>query len=246
MFDALLLAALLQSPPAAGTAPNSVSTADRALLARTDPFARAPKSSRSRLAVHAAGRRTIAVEIWRADDRALVRFLDPAEKGKYLLRLAEGTYFIAPGARQPIRLPPTHRLAGVIALDELLGVALEASYEITAVTRRDAKSGVAEFDLRATSKSVAYPRLRWVVDEHAPLPLRADFQLADGRVARVLEWKTWRDRAALQPRSMMIKDVLRQDAPTEVQVVEFESRPVPAGLFSLTDASARSALPPPG
>jgi outer membrane lipoprotein-sorting protein len=244
MFEALLLAALLQSPPAAGAAPSPVATADRALLARTDPFGRAPKESRSRLAVRAGGK-AVALEIWRRGDRALVRFLDPAEKGKYILRLAEGTYFIAPGARQPIRLPPGHRLAGAVALDELLGVPLEANYEIGAVTRRDPSSAVVEFDLRGTSKSLAYPRLRWVVDEKAQLPLRADLQLADGRVARVLEWKTWRDRAALQPGAIVIKDVLRQDAPAEVEVIEFESRQVPAELFSLTDPSARSALPPP-
>ena len=30
---------------------------------------------------------------------------------------------------QPIRLPPTHRLAGVVALDELLGVGIAGRYE---------------------------------------------------------------------------------------------------------------------
>lgn len=242
MFEALLLAAILQSAPAPTETTGVITSSDRALLARSDPFARAPKGSRSRLAVRAAGGKTIALQIFRQDDRALVHFLDPGEKGKYLLRLPEGTYFIAPGARQPIRLPPTHRLAGAVALDELLGVPLATSYQIAGVTRRDPKAAVVEFDLHASSKALAYPRMRWVVDENAGLPLRADFQLENGRVARVLEWKAWRDRAALSPRTMVIKDVLRQGAPTEVEVLEFDAHAVPAGLFSLDDGAARAAL----
>jgi hypothetical protein len=237
MFEVLLLAAGLAAAQPPATA------ADRALLAQTDPFARAPSSSRARMQVRTAGGKSMALEVWRSGDDALVRFLDPRERGKFLLRLPAGTYFIAPGARQPIRLPPTHRLAGAVALDELLGVGLEKSYEITRVSRRDPEGRLVEFELKAlTPTAVAYPRLRWVVDERERLPLRADFQLADGRVARVLEWKIWRDRAALAPKTMVIKDVLRQDPPSEVEVLELEERAVPPGLFSLTDPAARIAL----
>ena len=111
---------------------------------------------------------------------------------------------------------------------------------VTAMYQR--ADGIVEFDLAATSKTAAYPRLRWVVSERDRLPLRADFQLADGRVARVLEWKEWRDRSKLMPKAMSIKDTLRGSA-TQIEVVEFEARPVSEGLFSLTDASARRSLP---
>jgi hypothetical protein len=81
-----------------------------------------------------------------------------------------------------------------------------------------------------------------VVDETTRLPVRADFQLQDGRVARIVEWKAWRDRATLAPRTMAVKDVLRQDPPAQVEVVEFEARAVAPELFSLTDGTARAAL----
>jgi hypothetical protein len=184
----------------------------------------------------------MALEIWRSGENGLVRFLDARERGKFLLRLPQGAYFIAPGAKQPIRLPPTHRLAGVVALDELLGVGIAGRYEPIAAVRRGATSQIVEFELRATSSQAPYPRLRWVVDPTTRLPLRADFELADGRVARVVEWKAWRDRATLAPRTMAVKDVLRQDPPAQVEVLEFEAREVSAGLFSLTDPAARAAL----
>jgi hypothetical protein len=239
MFELLLIAALAQAPPPA--APQAITAEDLALLARSDPFARAPKSSRARLAVSAAGK-TMALEIWRSGESGLVRFLDARERGKFLLRLPQGAYFIAPGAKQPIRLPPTHRLAGVVALDELLGVGIAGRYEPLAALHRGTTSRIVEFELRATSSQAPYPRLRWVVDETTRLPLRADFQLQDGRVARIVEWKAWRDRATLAPRTMTVKDVLRQDPPAQVEVLEFEMRDVPAALFSLTDATARAAL----
>jgi hypothetical protein len=238
MFELVLAVALAQAPPAATPA---IAAADRALLAASDPFARAPKSSRARLEVKAAGK-TMALEIWRSGENGLVRFLDPRERGKFLLRLPAGAYFIAPGAKQPIRLPPTHRLAGVVALDELLGVGIEGRYEPTAAVHRGAAARFVEFELRATSAQAPYPRLRWVVDETTRLPVRADFQLQDGRVTRIVEWKAWRDRATLAPRTLVVKDILRQDPPAQVEVLEFEARDVASGLFSLTDATARAAL----
>ena len=239
MFELLLVAALAQAPPAA--APKAIAAADLALLAQSDPFARAPKSSRARLAVSAAGK-TMALEIWRSGESGLVRFLDARERGKFLLRLPQGAYFIAPGAKQPIRLPPSHRLAGAVALDELLGVGLAGRYEPTAVARHGAAPQIVEFDLRATSPQAPYPRLRWVVDASTRLPLRADFQLQDGRIARIVEWKAWRDRATLAPRTLTVKDLLRRDPPAQVEVLEFEARDVAPELFSLTDPTARAAL----
>jgi hypothetical protein len=87
--------------------------------------------------------------------------------------------------------------------------------------------------------------MRWVVTERERLPLRADFQLADGRVARVLEWNEWRDKSRLTPKTIAIKDVLRGGSPATVEILEFEARDVPANLFSLSDSAARAALPDP-
>ena len=235
MFELALLAVLATAP-----APAAVSAADRALLAQSDPFARAPAASRAVMEVRAGSGAPLHLEIWRSGDNALVRFLDPRERGKYLLRAPAGTYFIAPGAKQPMRLPPTHRLANTVALDELLGVGLEKEYAIYGVSRRDATSGIVEFDLAATTASAPYPRLRWVVAERGRLPLRVDFRLADGRVARVLEWKEWRDRSRLAPKTIVIKDVLRGGAPVTVTITEFEARAVDAEIFSLTDPQGRA------
>jgi hypothetical protein len=240
MFEAALLVAALLQSPAAAAAP-AITAADRALLAASDPFARAPASSRSRLRIGAGGKH-MSVEIWRSGENGLVRFLDARERGKFLLRLPAGAYFISPGARQPIRLPPTHRLAGAVALDELFGVGIAGRYEAVGIARRDPAARVVEFELRADTPQAPYPRLRWVVDQGSRLPLRADFMLADGRVARVVEWKTWRDRATLQPRTLTVKDVLRRDPPAEVEVLDFATLDVPAGLFSLSDPAARAAL----
>jgi outer membrane lipoprotein-sorting protein len=243
MFEVLLLAA------AVGLAQDAGSDADvtkeaQALLSSTDPFARAPRSSRARLEVKSGGR-VMKLEVWRSGADALVRFLDPKERGKYLLRREAGTYFISPGSRRPVRLPPTHRLANAVALDELLGVPLATSHDIVSFTYRDIKAGIMEFYLHAKSPASAYPGLRWVVSVKDDLPLRAEFLLADGRLARIHEWKEWRDRATLQPRSMVIKDLLRGGSTATVEILELEARDVPAELFSLTDPSARAALQDP-
>ncbi len=156
MFEALAFTAGL-ALAATATPAAEAAASDRALLEATDPFARAASSSRARLRVTGSGGRATALEIWRSGENALVRFLDPKESGKYLLRARDGTFFISPGARQPVRLPPTHRLAGAVAIEELLAVPLSATHEIAAVQRRDTASGVVEFDLKARNAAAPIP-----------------------------------------------------------------------------------------
>ena len=83
------------------------------LLRRSDVGALAPDSFRARLALKSespAARHEI--EIWRSGEgKTLIRFLDSKERGKYLLRLQDQLWLLAPGARKPIHqrkvlLPP--------------------------------------------------------------------------------------------------------------------------------------------
>ena len=189
--------------------------ADRELLAASDLFAAAP-----------------------AEFRALVRFLEPEERGKFLLRRDGQQYFLAPGSARPVRLGPNHRMQGAF-LHELLGLDLARDYEIASESR---ESGVATFDLEARGKEAAAPRLRWVVNVATRRPLRADLQSSSGKVLRVLEFKEWRDPARGVPGRLVIKDLVAGGGPIEVTFESFAAGAVDDALFDLEDGGARAAL----
>ena len=236
---ALALLGLLASTRAFGlTAP------EQRLLTDTNLFATAPQELRARLEITSPpSTKKLAVEVWRGGrDRLLVRPLDPRQRGKFFLQLGGERWFLAPGARQPVRLSSSLRLAGGLSFEEILGIDLERGYTVTGVaTVRD----VVTFHLVAnaeTAKATGHAGARWVVDANARRPLRADLLLADGRVARVVEFSSFRSARPLMPGRVVLKEPLRGIAPWVVEIVELQARPVPPGLFDLVDGSERARL----
>jgi hypothetical protein len=238
---AVLLGASLLAPAPAPAA--SVSPALARLLAASDPFAAAPAELRLALVFEGANGARVPLEIWRrGDDLALVRFLAPRDRGKFVVRRGSDAWLLTPGAKNPVHLSPALAPAGGAALDELLSLRLERDYRATDV---DEENGVVTFDLEATGPGVEPPRVRWVVDRARRLPLRAEFRTAEGKVRRLVEFKSWRDPKRLEPEEIVAKDLLRGGAPLVVHLGPIEAREVPEALFDLADGAARDALPPP-
>jgi len=215
----------------------------RRLLAASDPFAAAPRELRVELRFSAAGGDAVPLELWRRGDTlALVRFLAPKDLGKYVIRRDGAFYFLAPGARSPVKLAPALAPAGGAALDDLLAVRPSRDYEIAAT---EAVGHLVIFDLVGRPGTSGAPRVRWVVDRRDRRPVRAEFRDADNRVARLVEFKGWHPTRRLEPAAIVAKDVARGGRPLDVAFVAVEARAVPEALFDLTDGAARSALPPP-
>jgi hypothetical protein len=91
------------------TAPIFVQSPEE-LLRRSDVGAFAPASFRARLVLNSPSRgERHQIEVWRSGDgRTLIRFLDPRERGKYLLRLQGDLWLLTPGAKKPV-IPPVRR-----------------------------------------------------------------------------------------------------------------------------------------
>lgn len=234
---AIAIAGLATAPLAAADSPSAA----EALLVATDLFARAPQELRLRLEVGAEGsERATALEIYRRGaERALVRMLDARDRGKFVLRRGDETWFLAPGAR-PVRLAPSYRLHGGAALDELLGLSLARDYRIAAY---EETSGVGTFDLEAAASVAPHPRVRWAVDVARRLPLRAELRSRDGRALRVLELRGWLDPRALVPGEVAVADLVRRGPKLVARFLEVDAAPLPDALFELDGGAARAALP---
>jgi hypothetical protein len=215
------------------------------LLRRSDVGAFAPAAFRARLALRPAPLADAhEIEIWRSGQtRTLVRFLDPKERGKYLLRLGADLWLIARGAKAPVRLNPSYRLYGGATLDEVLGVHLARDYALSSSESASDPGGpVVIFDLQAKAEHSLFPRVRYVVREATERPLRAEYRLRSGRPATAVEFVEWADKPTLHARRVSVKDLLRKGQVTDVEVLELEPREVPDALFDLHDPAARRAL----
>lgn len=238
----LLVAGCLTSMVAVGLAQGN-----DAVLRRSDVGGFVPTSFRTHLVMKQDGvSGSSEVELWRSGtDRTLVRFLDPKERGKYLLRIGADLWFIAPGARNPVRLSPSHRVYGAATLDVLLGMHLADDYRITSATPQTLPSGPALiFDLQSKSERQQFATVRYTVNTSTERPISALYRLQSGRDATLIEFFDWTGggRGQSYARRIQVRDLLRKGALTRIEAIVFEERAVPAGLFDLRDATARRQL----
>jgi len=237
----LLLALLLPALLLAGLAP-----AQDTLLRRSDVGAFVPASFRARLTIDRGGDAS-DVEIYRSGtDRTLLRFLAPKERGKFLLRRGADLWLIAPDARKPVRLSPSHRVYGAATIDVLFSLQLADDYEIVSTTQEDSAEGtLTVFELRAIAREARFAEVRYAVDPRTARPASAVYRVRSGRPVTRVAFQEWSagDRYATV---VEVTDLLRKDPPTRITVGAFTEGPVPDALFDLADEAAREALPEPG
>jgi hypothetical protein len=215
------------------------------LLARSDVGSFAPTSFQARLLLKPPPpRESREVEVWRSGEaKTLVRFLNPKERGKYLLRLGRQLWLVAPGAKEPVRLSPSYRLYGGATLDEVLGIRLAGKYAVESASEEEEAGGrVVILELRAKAEHVLFPQVRYVVREATERPIRAEYRLMSGRPATAVEFVEWNDKGSRYARRLVVRDLLRKGAMTEVHVIDLQERSLPEALFDLHDSSARRAL----
>jgi hypothetical protein len=170
--------------------------------------------------------------------------MDPKERGKYLLRLDGQVWLLTPGAKKPVHLSPSYRLYGGATLDEILGLHLATAYKIESVSKEtDSGGALVVFELRSKAAGALFPEVRYVVREATERPVVATYRLRSGRDATAVEFGQWNERGVIYARRLVIKDLLRKEARTDVEIVELEARAIADGLFSLDDATARNGLP---
>jgi hypothetical protein len=215
------------------------------LLRRSDVGAFAPTSFRARLILtNQPQNARHEVEVWRSGEgKTLIRLLDPKDRGKYLLRLEGEVWLLAPSAKKPVHLSSSYRLYGGATLDEVLGIRLAQTYRVESASReRDPDGTLVTLELRAKSEGMLFPRVRYVVREATARPVSATYSLRSGRDVTSVEFLHWNESGLVFARSLVVKDLLRKGALTEVEVLDLQERAIPDGLFSLDDSAARRAL----
>ncbi len=236
-----LALALAATAAFVAASPESVSDDMEVLLRRSDVAEHEPAAFRSRIRLQGAGQE-LEIEVWRAGaSRTLVRFLGAKHRGKFLLYLPQGVFFLAPGARQPVKLPRSYRLHGSATLDQVLGLHYSRDFAIRGAGPAGDGSLVA-FELEARDLKAQYPRVRYLVLRRTARPTLAALHLRGGKLATSVEFTAWAPGPAPRPLRLVLRDHLRGAAATHVELLEFLEQDPPEGLFDLQDGAARRRL----
>ncbi len=166
-------------------------------------------------------------------DRARVEFLDPKDAGTVFLSSANDAWLILPTARNPIKVPKSHRLRGGFAAADVSRTRFADDYD--AVLERTDACGERQCDvIRLAAKrgsSPTYPVVRVWVDPKEGLYRRAVFLLASGRTAKDVTFDEYKPyHGVLSIARMTITDTLRPGT-TVVEYEDYEKKTLPDSLF---------------
>ncbi|HJW43647.1 MAG TPA: outer membrane lipoprotein-sorting protein [Geothrix sp.] len=185
MRPALLLIAALpilaQEAPAEVVVPGG-----EELLARVDRLRHPWPSFTVELTVKDAN---ASAQRWKVSARdngdARLDGLSDKEKGRSVLMLGDQMWLLLPGTRRPLKVTPQQRMMGSAAGGDVARTRFRQDYAVQKVAE-DSLAGQAcwRLDLSARSAATSARTVRLWVTRDRQLPLRADFHLASGKLAR--------------------------------------------------------------
>lgn len=188
------------------------------------------------------GSRTKTFVSWaEGEQRMLLAFTNPEEKGQKILRLESEIYLYFPDAEEVIRLQGAALKESVMGSDFSYE---DLTSEQSVLDLYDARLLGAEqvegrshhvLELKAKGRGQAYPLQKLWVDAQTYIPRKAEYYALSGRLLKTLEVLETRQVAgrAVMTRAIM-RDAMKKNSSTEFRVGKVKlDEPLPANIFSL-------------
>jgi hypothetical protein len=187
LFAAIpLLAQEVPAPPVPAAPVERTTPSGEELLARVDRLRHPWPSFTVELTLKDANANA---QRWKVSARdngdARLDGLSDKEKGRAVLMLGDQMWLLLPGTRRPLKVTPQQRMMGSAAGGDVARTRFRQDYTVQAVAE-DGLGGQAcwRLDLSARSAATSARTVRLWVARDRQLPLRADFHLASGKLAR--------------------------------------------------------------
>lgn len=170
----------------------------------------------------------------KGDDKSLVRFLNPDQKGQYLLMRGDKMWLYMPNTRRPIRVTPLQRLMGDASNGDVARTNFSRDYTPKLLGEEIVNGKVCyKLELSATNDAATYQHVEYWVTKQESLPIKAELYLASGKHYKSItydEYKIMNGRPALT--KMTLYDRLRPDRYTIMEFLKYEPKKLPEKYFN--------------
>lgn len=163
------------------------------------------------------------------------------QAGRRMLGVADRSWLLLPGARNPVPLSGQQRLSGMAAISDIAGMRLAHDFTATARAGTQDRQGVPchVLDLTAARSGTSWAGgVLWIgAQDHLPRELR--LRLRSGREARSIEFVEFRKSLGRNTvRRMHVHDLLRrrQGKPDVVEILEADPGPLDPSTFTVEGA----------
>ncbi|WP_243294694.1 outer membrane lipoprotein-sorting protein [Geothrix mesophila] len=129
------------------------------------------------------------VQRWKVSARengdARLDGLSEKEKGRAVLLLGDEMWLLLPGTKRPVKVSPQQRLMGPAAGGDVARTRFRDDYAVREVTEASLEDRACwRLDLAAKRPALSARQVILWVAKEGSLPLKAEFRLASGRLAR--------------------------------------------------------------
>jgi len=134
----------------------------------------------------------VLYSVKKGQDKMVALFLSPAsEKGRATLRLGDNMWLYIPNVGKPIRITSLQSVVGgVFNNSDILRLDYSAEYDAEGLVE---EGDTYVLDLKAKTATIAYDRLKMVVDKKTVLPTIIECYAASGMLIKTLYYKTPKD-----------------------------------------------------
>ncbi len=155
------------------------------ILARVDRLRHPWPSFTMELTLKAAD----AAQTWKVSARengdARLDGLSAKEKGRAVLVLGDQMWLLLPGSRRPVKVSPQQRMMGPAAGGDVARTRFREDYQVQALAEEPVEGQDCwRLELTASRASLSARRVVLWVIRSSSLPLKAEFRLASGKLAR--------------------------------------------------------------
>lgn len=188
------------------------------------------------------GSRTKSFLSWaEGEERMLLAFTNPEEKGQKILRLKDEIYLYFPDAEEVIRLQGSALKESVMGSDfsyeDLTGEkSILELYTVRLLGSEPLAGGEQHvLELKTKGRGVAYPLQKLWVDARTFIPRKAEYYALSGRLLKTLEVLETRQVAgrSVMSRAVM-RDAMKKSSSTEFRLDRVKiDEPLPKNIFSL-------------
>lgn len=165
------------------------------------------------------------------DRKSLVIFTGGINQGQKVLIQDQQFWLQLPGSRRPLRITPMQKLLGEASSGDVASLSWSADYQATLASTQP-NAGEQVLDLSAKRNGLSYQRIRLVIASSDKFPLRAEFYLGSGKLAKQATFVRGALNGQDRVTAMQLTDKLQSKAVTVLHYDSVTPQPLPARLFN--------------
>jgi len=164
------------------------------------------------------------------NNRTLIKTLEPVrDRGRDLLMLNEDMWAYIPNLKRAVRVSLGQKLTGQAANGDISRMRWSGDYAPS--LEKDSATDW-QLLLKATKKGLTYEQVRVWIQKKDFRPLRAEYLSLQGKPLKLATYQAYKPLAGRErPSEIEIKDAVRSETRSLIQIQSMEIRKIPASAF---------------